>query len=83
MSVVLIVTLEVARALHASDPASPVYSTIKSAGGEIYPMPAFSPGELGERTFTLEAPEPQALCDHLLGLTGVEACYVKPVAEPP
>jgi hypothetical protein len=76
----LIVALEVARALHAGDTGSAVLRTIRDAGATLYPMPAFAAGEPGERTFTLEAPAGReaTLCDRLLRLPGVEACYVKP-----
>lgn len=81
----LIVALEIARALHAGDPASPLLRTIREAGAQIYPMPAFDPGEPGERTFLIEAPpaDEPALCAKLLRMRGVEACYVKPQDAPP
>lgn len=85
MTATLIVALEVARTLHAGDPASPLLRTVRDAGAQLYPMPAFAPGEPGERTFLIEAPpdkEP-ALCAKLLRMRGVEACYVKPQDSPP
>jgi hypothetical protein len=81
----LIVALEIARALHAGDPTCPLLRSIRDAGAQLYPMPAFTSGEPGERTFLIEAPpdkEPD-LCARLLRMRGVEACYVKPEDAPP
>ncbi|MBC4019099.1 hypothetical protein [Siccirubricoccus deserti] len=85
MTATLVVALEVARALHAGDPASQLLRTIRDAGAQLYPMPAFAPGEPGERTFLIEAPpgSEAALCAKLLRMRGVEACYVKPQDAPP
>jgi hypothetical protein len=46
-------------------------------------MPAYAPGEVGERSFVVTAPDAGALCTRLRALDGVEACYQKPEDEPP
>jgi hypothetical protein len=82
MTIVLIVSIEVARALHGGGP-SQVLDAVRAAGGSLHPMPAFASGEPGARTFTVEAPDGRALCARLRALDGVEACYVKPEDAPP
>jgi hypothetical protein len=82
MTVVLVVSLEIARALHAGGP-TPVRDAVRAAGGSLSPMPAFTPGEVGERSFVVTVNDGGALCARLRALDGVEACYEKPEDAPP
>lgn len=81
----LIVAPELARALHDGDESSPLLKIIREARAALYPMPAYSRGEPGERTFLIEggAGDEQTLCDRLLEIDGVESCFVKPQDSPP
>ncbi len=83
MIVILIVTARVAQAMCAGDSSEPVLHAIREQGAHLYTMPAFAPGEPGERTFTIETSDAQSLCAQLRALPGVEACYTKPMDEPP